>query len=118
MRFVCDNDVDAEVAARLRKLGHEAWTVERAGLGAAADDEVTTYAQSRHAVLLTHDVEFSQRRRRNVIGQHVWLDCLEWDAAELLVAHLADIEPILKRYPDLWIRLSKGAGVTLSWDWK
>ncbi|MGH3622450.1 MAG: DUF5615 family PIN-like protein [Sciscionella sp.] len=55
MRFVCDHDVDARVAAALRKTGHQAWTIEEAGLSRAGDDDLTVYAMDRGAVLLTHD---------------------------------------------------------------
>ncbi|MGH3834561.1 MAG: DUF5615 family PIN-like protein [Pseudonocardiaceae bacterium] len=39
---MCDHDVDARVAARLRKLGHDAWTAADAGLSRVRDDELTT----------------------------------------------------------------------------
>ena len=68
-RFVCDHDVDVAVAMMLRKAGHEAWTAADAGLYRAGDDDLTVYADNKDAVLISHDTEFSQRRRRNVIGQ-------------------------------------------------
>jgi predicted nuclease of predicted toxin-antitoxin system len=73
VRFVLDHNVDAAVAAVLRREGHEAWTAGRAGLSRVSDDELTAYADDRNAALLTHDVEFSERRRKNVIGKHVWI---------------------------------------------
>ncbi|MDQ3764180.1 MAG: DUF5615 family PIN-like protein [Actinomycetota bacterium] len=71
--FVCDHDVDAAVAMMLRKAGHEAWTAADAGLYRAGDDDLTVYADNKGAVLISHDTEFSQRRRRNMIGKHIWL---------------------------------------------
>lgn len=44
MRFVCDHDVGVAVAATLRRLRHEAWTVVVAGPSAAADEDLTAYA--------------------------------------------------------------------------
>ena len=67
MRFVCDQLLDAAVAATLRRLRHVAWTAANAGMSAAADDDLTVYAQEHDAVLVTHDSEFSERRRKNVL---------------------------------------------------
>lgn len=118
MRFVCDHDVDARVATTLRRLGHEAWTAGEAGLARAADDDLTVYADNHDAVLLSHDVEFSKRRRRNVIGRHVWLRCNEWEAAELVATCLDDLLPILARHRHVWVRVSCGNQIDLSFDWR
>lgn len=64
---MCDHDIDARVAARLRKLSHDAWTADDAGLR-VRDDELTVYSDNQRAVLVSHDSEFSQQRRRNVMG--------------------------------------------------
>jgi predicted nuclease of predicted toxin-antitoxin system len=116
LRFVCDEDVSADVAVRLRQLRHEAWTIAEAGLHRVSDDEVTVYASNHNAVLLTHDKEFSQRRRRNVIGRHIQLRCKEWEAADLLADRLDELLPIL-RAPDVFIALSRhGHDVSRSWQ--
>lgn len=117
MRFVCDHDVDARLAATLRRLGHDAWTAADAGLFKAADDELPVYAIDHDAVLLSHDTKFSLRRRRNVIGRHIYLRCKEWDAAELVERYLLDVLPVLERHPDVWVQLSS-AGPKLSFDWQ
>jgi predicted nuclease of predicted toxin-antitoxin system len=104
-RFVCDHDVDVAVAMMLRKAGHEAWTAADAGLYRAGDDDLTVYADNKDAVLISHDTEFSQRRR-NVIGKHIWLRCSEWDAADLLCQYLPELLPLLWINRDLWIRIS------------
>ena len=118
MRFVCDQDVDARVAAVLRQHGHEAWTVSVAGLAKAGDDDLTVYAHDRGAVLITHDVEFSQRRRRSVIGRHIYLRCNEWDGPEVVINHLADVVPVFERRPDAWVKLSMGVEPEWSFDWQ
>jgi hypothetical protein len=59
-------------------------------------------------VLVTHDTEFSRRRRKNVVGHHVWLRCLEWDAAALLLSYLPDIAPLISAHDDLFIVVSAG----------
>lgn len=115
---MCDHDLDAAVPSILRKLGHEAWTVANAGLSDAADDDLTIYAQERQAALITHDSEFSERRRRNVVGQHIYLKCKEWDAAEVLADNLDEILAVLTRRPDVWIRLSPEAEYKLSFKWE
>lgn len=117
MRFVCDQDVDARVASVLRGLNQEAWTAAEAGMSRARDDELTVYASSKGAALLSHDVEFSERRRRNVIGRHIYLRCNEWDAPDLVSTYLADLLPILDHHQDVWVRLS-AAGPALSFDWQ
>ena len=88
-------------------MGHQAWVAGEAGLARATDDELAVYAHNRRAVLLTHDKEFSRRRRRWMIGQHVWLRCNEWDAADLLAASLDELIPILDRKTDVFIALSR-----------
>jgi len=118
LRFICDQNVSTAVARALRKAGHQAWTTGEAGLHAAKDDDLTIYAQARGAVLITHDVEFSTRRRQMVTGQHVWLDCPAWHAAVVLLDHLDEILPILARRPDVWIRLAPNAEMKLSSTWE
>lgn len=102
----------------LRRLGHEAWTASRAGLSEAADDELTVYAHQRNAALITHDSEFSERRRKAVIGQHIRLKCNEWDAADVLERNLEFVVPVLERVPDVWVRLSPDASPKLSYHWQ
>lgn len=116
LRFVCDHDVDAAVAAVLRRRGHDAWTASDAGLSAATDDELTVYAHNQSAALLTHDVEFSRRRGRNVIGKHVWLRCSEMDAAQLVDVRLDELVAALRIHQDVWVRLSAD-GLMLSFAW-
>jgi hypothetical protein len=60
------------------------------------DDALTIYAQAKKAVVVTHDREFSARRRRNTIGLHIFLDCLEPDAVDLMEQHLDDIVEALE----------------------
>ena len=57
MRFVLDEDVDAQaVGSLLRHHGHDCWSVVAAGLGGADDDAVAIYADDQDAVLITHYV--------------------------------------------------------------
>lgn len=87
MRFLLDNDVDAGVAKVLRARGHDVVTAHGVGLAgddAAPDDALTAYADDKGRVLVTHDREFTYRRKRNTIGQHVRLRCDHPDAAELV----------------------------------
>lgn len=116
MRFVCDHDVDAAVAATLRRLGHNAWTAANAGLSAVGDDELTVYADDLSAALLTHDREFSERRRKNVIGKHVWLRCSEMEAADLVEEHIDELAAALSIQKDVWVKLST-EGLVLSFAW-
>lgn len=106
MRFFADQNVDADVVSALTKAGHQAWTADQAGLTLDADDELTAYAHDRNAVLLTHDREFSQRRRENVIGRHVWLDCDELDAPDLLMRYLEDLLPVFEHHEHVMVRVA------------
>jgi predicted nuclease of predicted toxin-antitoxin system len=117
VRFVLDHDVDAAVAAVLRREGHDAWTAASAGLSRVSDDELTAYADDQGAALLTHDVEFSRRRQRNVVGQHVWLRCIDIDGPDLVAHRLPEIVAQLERHDDVWMRVSTD-GVTLSFKWE
>lgn len=108
MRFFCDHDVPADVATTLSALGHDAWTAYQANLSVEDDDELTVYASNQRAVLITHDREFSQRRRQNVIGHHIWLDCAEIDAADILRAVLPEVTPMLEHNDHLWALTGRG----------
>jgi hypothetical protein len=73
-----------------KRNGHECWSAAAAGLAgddAAEDDDVSVYADEKGAVVITHDREFSLRRRRNTFGRHVWLRCLEPMAVDVLADH-------------------------------
>lgn len=106
MRFFLDHDVQAGVGRALRDKGHECWSAQEAGLNEAADDALTVYAAGRRAVLITHDKEFSRRRRSNVTGWHVQLLCQEWEAAELLISHLDEIITMVTRHQDVFLAVS------------
>jgi predicted nuclease of predicted toxin-antitoxin system len=118
LRFVCDQDVDARVAAALRRQCHEAWTASDAGLSRGSDDSLTVYAYDHDAALITHDIEFSRRRRRNVVGWHVFLRCNEWDGPAVILDHLDDLLLIFERKRDAWVKLSVGVAPEWSFDWK
>jgi predicted nuclease of predicted toxin-antitoxin system len=118
VRFVCDQDVDARVAAAIRQRGHQAWTVSVAGLARAADDALTVYSDNHDAVLITHDVEFSRRRQRNVVGRHIFLRCNEWDAPQVILKHLDEIVLVLERHSDAWVKLSVDVEPVWSFDWQ
>ena len=87
------------------------------GLDDEPDDVLTIYADDRKAVLVTHDVEFSRRRRRNTVGRHLQLRCAGPDAGDLLRARLNDALPILEAYEDVLIVLSMSSlDMYISWD--
>lgn len=100
----------------LRRHDHECWTARNAGLAAHEDDNLTQYAHSRGAVLVTLDEEFSQRRQRNAIGWHVWLRCIEPEAATVLEMHLVGVLALLHR-EHVTIRVSKD-GIDPDSDWQ
>lgn len=117
MRFVLDQDVDARVRTVLASRGHDCWTADNAALSDAPDDSLTVYAASHRAVLITHDRAFSARRRRNVIGQHIYLRCPEPDARAVLTSHLDQVLDYLASAEHIFLRVTR-AKVTPSYDWK
>lgn len=100
----------------LRRHGHHWWTADHANLAADGDDLLTSYALDHRAVLVTLDQAFSQRRRRNAIGWHVWLRCIEPEAAAVLETYLDDVLALLHR-ENVTIRLSKDS-IDHDSDWQ
>jgi predicted nuclease of predicted toxin-antitoxin system len=117
VRFVLDEDVDASLAGHLNAQGHEAWAVVRANLSGVADEVVAVYGHTKdNAIVVTHDAEFSRWRRKNCIGRHLFLDCAETMAAELLDKHLDHITMMMSIYDDLYCRVSVG-NIESVWKW-
>jgi predicted nuclease of predicted toxin-antitoxin system len=110
VRFVLDEMVDHRVVGMLDKHGHRAWTISGV-LAGLSDDDVSVYADGKGATVLSHDVEFSARRRRNPIGRHVQLRCQEPEALAVLEAHLEELVERLTPHPDVFVAVST-AGVT------
>lgn len=107
MWFFLDNDVPVGVGKMLAKYGHTWTTANGAHLAADSDDELTVYADSRRAVLVTLDKEFSRRRRRAAIGQHVMLRCNEPEAAGVLEDQLDKVCEYLRGRDHVMIRVSR-----------
>ena len=106
MRFLIDNDVDAAVRTALVREGHQTWSAADAGLADAEDDDLTAYAVRTAAIVVTHDNEFSNRRLSTGLhGKHVWLRCLEWDAATVVIRDLPMIAHVLGSPRDVLVEL-------------
>lgn len=97
MRFLLDNDVPVSVRTMLQRESHEAWSAYEAGLAYAEDDELTVYAGRQDAALISLDANFMQRRRKNAVGRHVRLRCIEPEAAALLRDRLKEVLEYLER---------------------
>jgi predicted nuclease of predicted toxin-antitoxin system len=117
VRFLLDHDIDAAVGRMLRQRGHECFTAGSAGLATAKDDDLTVWADEHRAVLVSTDREFGLRRMKNAIGHHVWLRCLDWQASDVLSAHLTELTEVLGGRRDLTVRVSKD-GLMPSSDWQ
>jgi Domain of unknown function (DUF5615) len=100
----------------LRQHGHEVVTAGEVRLATASDDDVTVWADQLQGALVTMDRGFSKRRRRNVIGRHVWLRCHDPDAAWVLQLHLEAVIPLIARHQHVLVRVSKD-NVDASYDW-
>jgi hypothetical protein len=86
---VLDNDVDAGVQTVLIKAGHECWRAPGSVIG--EDDAVSVYSHDHDAVVVTHDREFTGRRRKNTFGKHVRLNCEQPDGPALVLTHLDEL---------------------------
>lgn len=117
MRFVLDHDVDAACVGWLVGAGHQAWTVGAAGRATAADDDQTVYASEMGAVLITHDREFTTRRKQNAHGRHVRLVCDPPDGPQLLEKHLDDVLLVLEHREHVTIEI-KPEGFTCYLNWE
>lgn len=98
MRFVLDNDADAALVGLFVRAGHDAWTAADAGLAgvdSAEDDEVSVYADEQDAIVVSHDREYTRRRKRNTFGLHVFLRCEQPDAYEIVEERLDEIVELL-----------------------
>jgi hypothetical protein len=102
----------------LIEAGHECWATSQAGRSAAADDDQTVYADEHGAVLMTHDQEFTERRKRNTIGRHIRLMCEQPDGPDLLRRCLVEIVPVLEHRLDvvMEIRVTGVSTYFSRWD--
>jgi predicted nuclease of predicted toxin-antitoxin system len=117
VRFMLDNDVDARVRRVITARGHECFTAVDVNLSDAADDELTVYADTKRAVLVTHDKEFSRRRSKRVVGMHVHLRCREEDAVEVLDTWFDDMMTRLRIAENIFVRVSRtGVSHTTGWS--
>lgn len=106
MRFVLDNDVDVRVCRVLRQAGHDCWTIGNAHLAVANDDDVGVYADDKHACLITHDGEATERRKKNLYGQLVRLDCDHPDAIEVVTGRMEEMLQKLS-FPEVVVRVRR-----------
>ena len=108
MKFFLDHNVDTTCCEVLAAAGHSAWTTTQARRGSASDDDQTVYAMSKGAVLITHDREFTTRRKQEPYGHHVRLICREWAGPDMLRAALPRLIEFLKASPDMVVEISPG----------
>lgn len=102
-----DHDVDAGVGRLLRRVGHDCVTAGQVGLATANDDDVSVFADDHQAILITHDREAINRRRRNTFGRHVFLDCSDMDAVEVVGCHLEEIVHLITTRDAIVLRVSR-----------
>lgn len=106
--FYLDNDVDVSCAAVFKDAGFQCWTASQAATQTDDDDEQTVYATDKGAVLVTHDAEFTNRRKRMPIGHHVRLLCHQLDAPDLLRTALPQIVAFLAAAPNMVLEVRPG----------
>src|SRR5580658_685535 len=62
-RFLVDENLDPEVTAYLREKGHDAISVEEAGLKGRSDEDVFASAWRERRILLTLDHDYQDDQR-------------------------------------------------------
>jgi predicted nuclease of predicted toxin-antitoxin system len=92
---------------------HQCWTVPKAGLSNANDDDIAIYAFNKNAALVSHDRDFAHRRRENSFGLHVYLKCPEYDAQDVIHARLDEMVALLDRRQNMIIRVTSTAVTTM-----
>jgi predicted nuclease of predicted toxin-antitoxin system len=103
---VLDTDVDTGVANVLNRAGHDCWRSTDGLAPDAEDDEVSVYADDRQAVVITHDREFTERRKKNTFGKHVRMTCEQPDACGVIEERLEELIPILEETSDIVVEVS------------
>ena len=63
MKAKLDENLPVQIAASLRRLGHDIKTTEEEGLSGCNDFELWAAAQGEGRVLITQDLDFSDARR-------------------------------------------------------
>lgn len=107
MLFILDHNVDRAVCKLLRSRGHRCLTVGEVGLATAKDNDLAVYADNKHAVFVSHDEEFSERRRDNTFGYHVHLGCAEPRAVEVLALHLDEVVELVQSRDAIVVRVTR-----------
>lgn len=115
MLFIADQGVDDDVLRMLRRYKHKAERASALGLGEALDNDLAVAVDNRDAVLISHDREFGQSRKRYVWGRHIWLRCHEWDAAITLEERLTQIVAMLEHSDAVVIEV-RPRSMTASWS--
>lgn len=106
MRFVLDSDVDEGGCRRaLVGHGHEVLTA-RAGGVQDEDPDVTAYALTNGAAVITHDRRYTIAHRKNPIGRHVWLRCPDPAAEAVLNRALPQLAPLVEAHELVTIKVS------------
>jgi predicted nuclease of predicted toxin-antitoxin system len=59
-RFLADANVDPDVVAHLREIGHDAVHVREVGLAVADDEAILRSAHAQRRVVVTHDSDFGR----------------------------------------------------------
>lgn len=107
MRFLLDENVDARVRNPITDQGHDCWTVPEANLAGEEDPNLSVYAHSQEAVLVTHDRAFSLKARAHIFGHHVHLKCHALEAVDVVTLRLEDLVTVLSRHQDLYAAVAR-----------
>jgi predicted nuclease of predicted toxin-antitoxin system len=107
VRFFFDNDVDFACVKIAEAHGHDAWHTSQAGRSDATDLSQRDYAYKRHAVVVTHDREFTNRAKEHMVGQHMRLNVENVFAADTFEFHLDHVVYVFERFDDLVITLTR-----------
>lgn len=108
MKFIVDQQLPPALAKWFETRGHSAEHVFLLGLGDVNDLVIWEFAQREGAVIVTNDIDFSERRLREASGPTIlWLRIGNTTKPELFeIMHRAwsVIEPALDHEPIVEVR--------------
>jgi predicted nuclease of predicted toxin-antitoxin system len=107
--WLLDQDVTADVGMMLRRRGQDCISAGKVGLATASDEEISVFADNRHAICVTQDREMITQRRRRTFGRHVHLDCPPWDAAKILEENLSGVIELVESRDAIVVRASRNS---------
>lgn len=118
MLFFLDNDVDVAVARVIRQANHHCITARDVAMTDANDEAISIWGHEHKAVVVTHDKAMIQLRKKNTYGLHIWLECHDIEASEVIAKQLPEIITALNGRDAVVLRVTKSQVVYHAGQWR